>query len=133
MGVIEHQVVGILRQAGNLLRTRLVKALLIEAHVQASSEKRGMRLQLLRVRAVSVAKGLEIFLQALAVKAGLLQILRGTNECPRLSPHGCAKRAECPASFWSKKDECFFRFRRHDDKHAFIVNGTAPGLDPGEP
>src|SRR6202167_6499666 len=73
VSVIEIQLIGVLSKAGSLLRAGLVKALLVEADLEAARQKSAARLHLFGIRG-SLVNRIEIFLQTLAIEAGLFKI-----------------------------------------------------------
>ena len=56
--VIEHQLIGVLREARHLLGAGLIETLLIELHIQTARQQRGVRFQLLGIGGVGFAERL---------------------------------------------------------------------------
>ena len=133
MGVVEHQLIRVLRKARDLLRAGLVETLLVKLHPEATGQHGGVDFQLVRIGGIGFAHRLHIFFQAQAVEAGLLQILRGTYKCARLAADRGAKRAKGAAGFRGKKHQRFFGLFGNCDEYAFFVDGLAPGFHAGKP
>jgi len=133
MRVVQHQLIGVLRQARNLLRARLVKTLLVQADIQASGQHCGAGFQLLRIAAGYFTNRVQIFFQPQAVQARLFQILRCSHKCSRLASHRTAQRAEGATRLRSQKDQCLFSLFGNGDKNTFVACGLDPGFRASEP
>ena len=133
MCVVQHQLIGVLREARHLLRGGLVEALLIEAHVQTASQHCCARFQLLGIGGVGLANRFQIFFETLALEAGLLKILSGADESSGLAANRRAERAEGATGFGSEKYESLLGFVGNDDKNSFVADGLVPGFDASKP
>jgi len=133
VSVVEHQLVRVLGEARDLLGAGFIETLLVEADVQAARQKGRVRFELLGIGAVGLADGVEEFLQALTIEAGLLQVLCGANEGSGLAANGGAKRAEGATGVRGEEYESFFGLVGNGDKDAFVADGVGPRLDSSEP
>ena len=75
----------------------------------------------------------EVSFKPCAIKAGLLQILCGADECARLSTNGIAQSRKCATGFGSEEDQSFFSLRRNGDENSFVTDGLVPGFGASEP
>jgi hypothetical protein len=133
VGIIENELIGVLRKAGDLLCAGLIEALLIEPDVKAARQKGGVRLELVGISRVSLANRLEIFFETQAVEAGLLEILGGADKSAGLAANRRAESAKGASSLRGEEDQGFLGFFGNDDKNAFFVDWPAPGFDAGKP
>jgi len=131
--VIEDELLGVLSETRDLLGAGLVETLLVQFDIQAAPEQRGVSFQLLGVSSVGFMNGFEIFFETQAVEAGLLKVLRGTDEGAGLAAYGVAESAIGSASFWSEKYESFLGFFGNVDEDAFLVDSVIPCFDASEP
>ena len=133
MGIVQHKLIGVLRKAGNLLRTRLVETLLIKPDIQAASQHCGVRLQLLRIRGINFPNLIHVLFDPLAIETRLLQVLRGADKRAGLASNCRAQRAESTSCLRCKENQGLFRLLGDSDENPFFVSGASPGFDTGKP
>ena len=92
--VVQHQSVCVLNQAGRLLVAWLVKALLVYPDAQRPRRFFGLVLQRGRIGLRGDLHVFEIRIEAHAIQARGLQILRSSHKRPGSSAHRVAQRAE---------------------------------------
>src|SRR5712671_796212 len=133
MRVVEDELIGILSEAGNLLRARLVKTLLVETNIQTSRQQRGAGFQLLGIAARFFANCGQIFFEPQPVEARLFQILRGSHKRSGLASDSSAQGVESASRLRSQEDQSLFSFFGNGDENTFIAGGLIPGFDASKP
>ena len=131
--IVEHHLVGILRETRNLLGGRFIKALLVQLHVQASRQQRGASFKFLRIRRRCLADRVQVSFQPRSIKAELLQILRGTYESAGFAANRCPQRGKCSASFGREQDDGLLGIGRYGNKDSFFMNSLRPNFSTREP
>src|SRR5215468_8785611 len=61
-----------------------------------------------------------VLIQARTVKAGLIQILRGSYKSPRFALHGGTKCAKAATRLWSQEEENLLGLGWHDNDDPFL-------------
>ena len=133
VGIVQHQSVGVLHQAGRLLVGGLVKALLVDLDAQGARQVLGAHLQQLWIGQGSGFHLGQVGLQAHTVEAGCLQILGRPHKGAGAVAHGSAQRCEIPARLRSQKDQRLLRFSWNSDENTFLPRLATPGLHARKP
>ena len=133
MAIIKNERVGVARQARGLFFDGFVEALLLEANAESAREQDGMLLQRFRIDIGNRFYVGEIFFQARAIEAGLIQILRSANENAGSAANRRTKSAEVAAGFGREKQQGLLGVLRNGDDGSFFAHLPGPGFEAGEP
>jgi hypothetical protein len=100
VSIIEHELIGILRQARRLLFDWLVEAFLVKLHAQRAGKKDGSIMQRLRILGATF-NVVEVAIRARAVQTSLVQVLRRPDEDAGFAADGGTQTTEIAARFRS--------------------------------
>ncbi len=112
MTVVEDQRVLPLHQAGRLQLRKPVEALLVDRMPRLRASSGVVSFSTAGLAALSAADGREIALESRAIERGLVQVLRGANECAGATAHGVDQRFEIAAGFRRQEDQRLLRVLR---------------------
>ena len=110
----------------NLLLAGFGKTVAVQLDVQAARQQHRAIVKGTGVKARGLADGTQVFVEALAVEAGLVQILRGAHEHTWHSAHRPAEGRKSAAGFRRQERQHLLRILRNGHNDPFLLHLPRP-------